>query len=144
MWTRRLLCLSPVCAAVPVRAGAAPLRIALLPSMGVRSLLTLYRPLRMHLEQALGQTVEMLTAPDYRHHHAGTLAGDFDMVLTAAHLARHAQLHAGFVPVAMYGGINCPLVITGARQALKNAGQLKGQALAVFDPSALVALKALE
>lgn len=133
-----LMCLAGAAQAAP----EPPLRVGVLPTLSVKALLTSYEPLRVYLERSLQRPVEFVTATDFARFHQDTLAGDFDLALTAAHLARLAQLEAGFVPVATYLSVNRALLITSKRQPVRKVEELRGASLAIFDPLALTVLQA--
>lgn len=138
----RLLLILAVCLALPVQAAEPPLRVGLLPILSPKALITLYQPLRIYLERVLQRPVELSTAPDFKRFHEETLAGDFDLLLSAAHFARHAQLEAGHVPLATYLAINRATLITKKGVSVKKIDELRGRNLAVFDPLALIVLQA--
>jgi phosphonate transport system substrate-binding protein len=53
-----------------------------------------YEPLRAYLEARLKLPVRVESAPDFARYHARVMKGDFDLAITAAHLARLAQKEA--------------------------------------------------
>lgn len=121
----------------------APMRVAVVPYLTPSVLLTLFHPLRQHLEQELQHPVELYTAPDIRTHIRRITRPDYDAVITAAHMGRLAQLDAGYVPLA---GFESPLkgVITvrGDSQ-IRKISDLKGHAVAVNDRLVLVSMVTL-
>lgn len=84
------------------RANAQAFQIGVLPNVTARVILTNYRPMREYLAEELGRPVEVTTAPDFREFHARTMAGAYDLVVTAANLARVAQLDARLELLAGY------------------------------------------
>jgi ABC-type phosphate/phosphonate transport system substrate-binding protein len=112
-------------------AWAQAFQVGVLPNLGLRVLLTNYRPLRDHLSATLGMPVEIATAPDFRTFQARTLAGEYDLVVTAANLGRIAQQDAGLTLIAGFEP-----AILASRVTLKAAPAvsieaLRGKALAV-------------
>lgn len=131
------------CLAVSAQAAPGPLlRVGVLPTLSPKVLLTNYQPLRIYLERELQQPVELLTAPDFRRFHQDTMAGDFDLLVTAPHLARLAQLEAGFQPVATYLSANRAILITSQAKPVKKVEELRGKNLAIFDPLGLIVFEA--
>lgn len=118
------------------------LRVGVLPTLSPKVLLTNYQPLRLYLERELQQPVELLTAPDFRRFHQDMLAGDFDLLVTAPHLARLAQLDAGFQPIATYLSANRAVLITSQAKPVKKVEELRGKHLAIFDPLGLIVFQA--
>ena len=118
-----------------------PLRVGLVPTLSTKTLLTSYEPLRQHLERDLQRPVIMLTSPNFSRFHQDSLAGDFDLVLSAPHLARLAQLDAGFIPLVTYLSANLAVLIAAKNPPVKSFDELRGKSLAIFDPLALIVLQ---
>lgn len=138
LWTL-LLCLF-----VPGPAAAEQvLKVGLLPTLSPRALITQYQPLRDYLERELNRPVVLHTAPDFAAHHRETENGTYDLVLTAAHLARLAQLEGRLQPLATYRGTNRPILVMAKARPVKTIAELRGRRLAIFDPMALVILHSL-
>ncbi len=142
-WQRCLwiLLASLLCASAALAQEA--LRVGLLPIFTPRVLVDMYQPLRTYLEQGLGRPVVLYTAPDFRAFHQETRAGAYDLVLTAAHFARLAELEQAFLPLAAYTSVNRPLLVAARQRPLRELSDLRGETLAVFDPLALNVLMAL-
>jgi len=117
-----------------------PIRIGVLPTLSAKVLLTSYQPLRVYLERELQRPVEMVTSPDFRRFQHDTLAGDFDLLVTAPHLARLSQMEAGYLPVATYLAANRAILITAKNKPIKQLNELRGRNLAIFDPLGLIVL----
>ncbi|MBT9568044.1 MAG: phosphate/phosphite/phosphonate ABC transporter substrate-binding protein [Thiobacillus sp.] len=118
-----------------------PLKVGVLPTLSTKTLLTNYEPLRQYLERELHHPVILLTSVSFSRFHHDTLAGDFDLAVTAPHLARVAQLDAGFLPIATYLSANRAVLITAKHPPVKDFDELRGRSLAIFDPLALVVLQ---
>lgn len=113
-------------------------KVGILPTMSPRVLLNNYQPFRVYLEQTLKRPVLMVTAADFAAFHQSTLAGDYDIVVTAAHLARLAQLEAGYLPLATYRAPNRAILMTSRAAPLKAIGDLRGHSIAMLDRFALI------
>ncbi len=119
-----------------------PIRVGVLPTLSAKVLLTSYQPLRVYLERELQRPVEMVTSTDFKRFQHATLAGDFDLLVTAPHLARLSQMEAGFLPVATYLAANRAILITAKNKPIKQLEELRGRNLAIFDPLGLLVLQA--
>lgn len=119
-----------------------PIRVGVLPTLSAKVLLTSYQPLRVYLERELQRPVEMVTSTDFKKFQHATLAGDFDLLVTAPHLARLSQMEAGFLPVATYLAANRAILITAKNKPIKQIEELRGRNLAIFDPLGLIVLQA--
>ena len=132
-------------AALPVWAAASePLKVGLLPILSARTLISNYRPLRAYLERELKRPVVLLTAADFQTFHRDTVAGAFDLALTAAHLARLAQTRHGMQPLATYRATNRAILVTAKSRPVDMPAALRGHKVAIFDPVALTVLYALD
>ena len=123
-------------------APGTPIRIGLVPTLSPKVLFTSYQPLRVYLERELQRPVEMVTSTDFKRFQHDTLAGDFDLLVTAPHLARLSQMEAGFLPVATYLAANRAVLITAKKKPIKQLDELRGRNLAIFDPLGLIVLQA--
>lgn len=122
------------------RAMLAPLQFGVLPNISARILLAQYQPFRLFLEQELDRAVEVVTAPGLRAFHARTMAGEYDLVVTAANLGRLAQLDAGLQPVAIYEPRIPGVLVTHRDHPLTDIRQARGSRVAMANPISLVAL----
>ncbi|MFN3715742.1 MAG: phosphate/phosphite/phosphonate ABC transporter substrate-binding protein [Thiobacillus sp.] len=85
----------------PARADPA-LVVGVLPYQGARTLIAAHRDLAEHLRGALKRPVKIVTARNARVFGQRLLAGDYDLALAPAHLARLAQRDAGWHLLAMH------------------------------------------
>jgi phosphonate transport system substrate-binding protein len=117
-----------------------PLQIGILPYLPVRSLIVEHQPLRDFLQQGLGREVELYSAPDFKTFYANTREGKYDIVITAAHFARVAQLDQGYVPMVRYSGGARGLLVVARNSPILRFEQLRGKAITGPDRLALVSL----
>jgi len=123
-------------------ASPAPLRVGLLPTLSAKGLLTNYQPLRVYLERELQRPVELITSPDFKRFQHDTQAGDFDLILTAPHLARLAEMEGTFLAIATYLSTNRPILIVAKNSSVSDVEALRGRNFAIFDALALNVLHA--
>ena len=133
-----VLSVTAIAAALPAWAQA--FQVGVLPNLSPRALLTNYRPLRDHLSATLGMPVEIATAPDFRIFQARTLAGEYDLVVTAANLGRLAQLDAGLTVIAGFEPPIPALLVMLKAAPVQSIEALRGKALAVSNPQSLLVL----
>jgi phosphonate transport system substrate-binding protein len=136
-----LAMLAALPAAAPANAQAAPLQFGVMPNVSARILFGQYQPFRAFLEQELGRPVEVVTAPGLQAFQERSVAGAFGLVVTAANLARVAQLDAGLRPIAIYEPRIPGLIVTLRGRPLAGAAELRGLTIAMTNPQSLVALK---
>lgn len=131
-------------AVMSARAQSAALRLGVLPNLSARVIFAQYQPVRSYLEAELAQPVEVQTAADFKAFHARTRAGDYDLVVTAANLARLAQVDHQWVPLAMYEPPIPGVLVRAKGVSPGGPAALKGKKLALANPQSLVALRGLQ
>ena len=114
------------------------LRVGVIPYLTPNVLIALFQPLRLQLEKDTGQPVALFTAPDVRSFARRTLKPDFDLIITAAHQARLAQVEGGYLPVARFTGPLHATMVVGKDSTVQRLGELRGKRIAVTDRSILV------
>lgn len=117
---------------------AKALQIGILPTLSARVLIKNYQPLQVYLERKLKRPVELLTATDFKTFHYDTIEGKFDIIVTAAHLARIAQTDAKYIPLVTYQAANRAVLLEAKDNPLKTIANLKGKALAFGDRNAII------
>lgn len=131
-------------AAGPARAELETLSVGIVPYLTPNVLVSLFQPLRQHLESSLGLPVDLFTSPDVKSFVKRTLRPDFDLVVSAAHHARLAQVEGGYVPLARFSGPLYAAVVVAAPARLHRLKDLRGRRIAVTDRSILVNIAALK
>lgn len=118
------------------------LQLGLLPITSTRALMKNYQPVQTYLERELGRPVELVTATDFRTFQTNTLRGAYDIIVTASHLGRQAQLDAGYQPLARYRAMHRTLLLTARDRPLRNIEALRGQTLSGPDALTLASIEA--
>lgn len=120
-----------------------PLEMGLLPNISARTLLSQYQPMRDYLARALQRPVHLSTAPDWSVFHGRIAAVDYELVATAPHMARLAQLDHGWMPLLqMLPDIKAVLVFAADRP-MTAISELRGKTLVLSNPLSLVAMRGL-
>ncbi len=145
---RRLHCLALGSLAVtPLRAHAqtaAALEIGVLPNISARVLLAQYQPMREFLARETRRAVHVSTAPSWAAFHQRTLAADYDLIVTAAHLGRLAQIERGYQPLLVYAPSIKGLLVCAKSRPIRQPGELAGQTLVLSNPQSLVTMRGLQ
>jgi phosphonate transport system substrate-binding protein len=123
--------------------GAA-LEIGVLPNISARVLLAQYQPMREYLAREMKRPVQVSTAPNWTAFHQRTLALEYDVVVTAANLARLAQLERGYAPLLSYAPAIKGMVICASGKPIKTVAELRGQTLALSNPQSLITLRGMQ
>lgn len=144
---RRLLCMATLAGMSAPRTllaqTTAALEIGVLPNISARVLLGQYQPMRDFFAR-VQQPVQFSTAPNWSSFHERTLALEYDLVVTGAHLARLAQLERGLVPLLSYSPNIRALIAVSKARPMRDIMDLRGQALVLSNPQSLVTLRGLQ
>ena len=125
-------------------AGQPTLSVGLFPNLSARQLVETYQPLREFLEQRLGRPVMLYTAPDFKSFVSRTQHGEYDIIVTAPHFARLAQVDGGYQPLFAYrSDITAALVVPG-NSRISGFAQLHGTKIIAPDRLALVTMLGLK
>ncbi len=143
-WLASLLTACWLCLGGLAHAQTMPLRIGVIPYLTPSILISLFQPLRQQLEKDLGQPVQLFTAPDVRTFARRTLKPDFDIVITAPHQARLAQLEGGYLPAVRFTGPLHAAVVVPVNSPIRTLEELKGRKIAMTDRSILVNIALLK
>jgi phosphonate transport system substrate-binding protein len=120
--------------------GAPPLRVGLVPYLSTRALITLYQPLREHLERALQRPVRLYTAQDFRALAVNARNGEYDIALLPPHIARIAVADWGQRFVARFAQTSEVQLVTLSSTELALPDGLRGQRVAAIDPLSITTL----
>lgn len=122
---------------------SAPIEIGVLPNLSARVLLAQYQPMREYLAREMRRQVQVSTAPNWSAFHQRTLGLEYDVIVTAAHLARLAQIERGYVPLLTYSPNIKGLLVFASSRPLRSVADLGGQTLVLSNPQSLVTLRGM-
>lgn len=129
----------------PGAAGAeATLTFGIFPYRTPQWLMTHFAPLRDYLQQASGQRVNMVTAPDYRKYLERIRSGDYDILFTAPHFGRLAEKEYQYQRIAMTRYQIQGVIVVLKTSPIQHVTELRGKTLAVPPSIALTHALALE
>jgi len=120
-----------------------PIEIGVFPYLSVRTVLTTFQPIRRYLERKLGRPVELYTAPDFRSFIDRTRQGEYDVLITAPHFARLAQLETGYVPLAGFTKELHPIIVVAVNSPYNVLADLRGKTVVIPDRLAIVSMMGL-
>jgi len=119
---------------------ATPFRIGIAPHTSARVIIEQYQPVRRAMEAAIGQPVEIITAPDFTAFAKRALEQDYDIVVTTGHQAQLLKSDAGYRPLLTYTADFRAVVVTAAGSGRDTAESLRGATVLGLNPSSLVTL----
>jgi phosphonate transport system substrate-binding protein len=117
-----------------------PLVFGVFPNLTAMQIIETYRPLAKVIEKQLGRRVLVYSARDFSSFVARTRAGEYDIVLTAPHLAWLAQQEAGYRPLLKYAQPVRGLLVVRSDSPFHTMKALRGRTIATADPIAVVVL----
>ena len=124
----------------PVRADLPPLSFGVFPNLSARQVVEIYRPLAQALEKHLKREVVIYSARDFRTFAQRTAKGEYDILLTAPHLAWLARQDAGYRPLLKYATPTHGLLVVRNDSAFHEPESLRGKTLARADALAVTVL----
>ncbi len=117
-----------------------PLIFGIFPNMTAKQTLEIYEPLVKQMEKRLQRRIVIYTARDFTTFVARTRQGDYDILLTAPHLAWLARQDAGYRPLLKYAQPAHGLLVVKNTGPYRVVEDLRGQNIAIPDPIAVTAL----
>lgn len=125
---------------LPAAGAAPPLVLGVFPHLTPRQIIETYQPLVDALEKHMGRRVALFSARDFRTFVERTRRGEYDLVLTAPHLAWLAQQAPGYRPLLKYARPPRGLLVVRADSPFDQPSALRGRTIATSDASALAVL----
>lgn len=123
-----------------ISAPPAPLVFGIFPHLPARQIVETYRPLADELEKQLHRRVVIYSARDYKTFVARTRRGEYDIILTAPHLAWLARQEAGYQPLMKYAQPVHGLLVVKVGSPFNSAEALRGHAIATADNIAVAVM----
>jgi len=124
----------------PAASDDKPLVLGVFPSMTAKQTIEIYRPLASALEKHLRRSVVVYSARDFTTFVARTRQGEYDILLTAPHLAWLARQDTGYRPLLKYAQPVRGLLVVRSDSPFDEPDKLRGRTIAMADPIALAVL----
>jgi phosphonate transport system substrate-binding protein len=121
-----------------VAAITQPMTFGVLPYKGPQRLLSDLTPLTDVLSQVAGRPVSLQTARDYAEFLRRTAAGGYDILLTAPHFARLAEIESHYQPIAMTGYQVQAVVLVPTNSPAQSLADLQGKVIGMPQPEAMI------
>ena len=121
-----------------------PLTFGILPYKGPQQMTSIFTPLRDYLQQASARKLTLVTAPNYPDFRTRTKAGEYDIILTAPHFARVAELESGFKRIAVTRYRVHGAIFVAKDSPARQLSDLTGKSLAIPPQAAIVHMLVME
>jgi phosphonate transport system substrate-binding protein len=124
----------------PAASADKPLAFGVFPNLTARQIVENYRPLADALGTALQRRVVIYSARDFKTFVERTRQGEYDILLTAPHLAWLARQEAGYRPLLKYVQPVHGLLVVRSDSPFTTPEALRGRSIATADSIALAVL----
>lgn len=124
----------------PAAGADKPLILGVFPHLTAKQTIETYRPLVTTLKDRLQRDVVVYTARDFRTFVARTRQGEYDILLTAPHLAWLARQDAGYRPLLKYVEPVHGLLVVRSDSPFNTPDALRGHTIATADAIAVAGL----
>lgn len=111
------------------------------PNLSARVMVETYQPLANDLGRSIKQSVNLTSAVDFVTFNKRTMDAEYDLVLTAPHLAWLAWKEGGYKPLLTYVEPARGFLIVRADSAYRKMADLRGKTIAMPDPLAVVNIR---
>lgn len=91
-----------------------------------------------YLEQKTGRKISILTAPNFNEFIQRTKNGEYDLIFTAPHHGRYAELHDGYQRIAMTRNNIQGYFLVSKDSPYQRIEDLRGKTLAVMPPTTIL------
>jgi phosphonate transport system substrate-binding protein len=125
-------------------ATVTPLVFGVFPYVTSGQLMAYHHPLKVYLESRLKRPVELVTAPDFGEFVARTERGDYDLILTAPHMARLAEKRDGYRRIARTGNEVQGVFLVRRDSGIRSLADLKGRKIMAAQPLSIVYQMAMD
>ena len=119
-------------------------RLGILPIHNTRILVERFEPLRAYLEKTSSHPILVETASSFLEFHKRTLAYDYDLIVTPAHMARVAEQQAGWRPLIQLEPDHDSMILVRMDHPLITEQDMRNRGLAVVDRLAMTVAAAIE
>jgi len=124
----------------PATDTGTPLVFGVFPNMTARQTIETYGPLARLIEKRLRRRVALYSARDFKTFVERTRQGDYDILLTAPHLAWLARQDAGYRPLLKYAQPTRGLLVVKDTSPYRVPEDLRGRSIATPDAIAVATL----
>ena len=119
-------------------AAETSIRLGLFPYVNPAKLIEHHRSFVEHLEASTGVQIQVLTSPNYQTFLQRTRDNEFDLILTAPHFGRLAEVRSGYQRIAMTKHNVQGVYMVKSDSSIQNISELKSKRLTIAAPTSIV------
>ncbi|MGV8991713.1 MAG: phosphate/phosphite/phosphonate ABC transporter substrate-binding protein [Thiobacillus sp.] len=112
--------------------------LGVFPYVSPAQLIAFHTPLKDHLAKRLQRPVTLVTAPDFDSFVERTRLGQYDIILTAPHLGRLAEMRDGYQRLAMTGHTVQGIFLTRKNSPIQRIEDLKGKSVMIAQRTSII------
>jgi len=112
--------------------------LGVFPYVSPAQLIAFHTPLKDHLAKSLQRPVTLVTAPDFDSFVERTHQGKYDIILTAPHLGRLAEIRDGYKRLAMTGHSVQAIFLTRKDSPIQKIEDLKGKSVMIAQRTSII------
>jgi phosphonate transport system substrate-binding protein len=117
--------------ALPAAPQGETLTLGVFPYISPNQMMGQLSPLCKRIEVALGKKVILVSAPDFMSYVERTAKGEYDLVLTAAHMGRLAEKRDGWQRVVQSGQKTAAVFLVRQESSVQRLEDLRGKKITV-------------
>lgn len=114
------------------------IRLGLFPYVNPEKLIEHHKSFVEHLEASAGVSIQILTTSDYQTFLQRTRNNEFDIILTAPHFGRLAEVESGYQRIAMTQHNVQGVYLVKSDSRIQSLSELKGKRLTIAAPSSII------
>lgn len=121
----------------PVNAEEKSIQFGIFPYVSPGQLVKFHNPLRAYMEETLGEKVSLVTAPSFKDFVSRTHEGQYDIIMTAPHLGKLAELQ-GYKRIAHDMHEVQGIYLVQKDSDIKQLTDLKGKVITLIGRAAII------
>lgn len=139
-----LLLVASLATLAPPVFAAEPLRLGIFPYFSAEQLVRLHKPLKDYLAETTGESIQLVSAPDYPRFIQRTAQGRYDILITAPHLGQRAHREEGYRWLGFSRNFSQAVFVARSGSGVDRIEDLAGRKLALPPATAIIHHMALE
>ena len=115
-----------------------PLTLGIFPYVSPVQMVKFHNPLREYIETTLGQPVTLVSAPNFKQFVKRTAQGKYDIIMTAPHLGRLAEVRDGYLPLVHTMHEVQGVYLVHKDSAIRKLTDLRGKTITLVGRAAII------
>ena len=121
-----------------IQSSASNLKLGVFPYFSAAQLVKLHKPLKTAIAKEIKKPLHMVTAPSFKTFKKNTAQGHYDLVVTAPHLGRLAQVQTGYQLLGFTSNTSYAVFAVQNKEANKQLSDFKGKTITLPPKAAII------